>query len=335
MSKVKSAIKTWLKRGMLHSGALTAVARVAPPAAVILMYHSIVEEPELTRNTIRVSQSKRHFEAHMRTLAERFTPVTVQDVATFASEGRPLPRRAVAVTFDDGFVDNYHEVLPLLARFGIPATFYIMVNAIDNGTLPWYCRMNFAFQTTRRTSWTDPEHGQDYPLKSSQDRQTALNRAWSIGARKTGATQEEFLRHVETSLDVEPPDDRVMLTWDEVRALRKAGHTIGGHTLSHPNLAHVSEAEARGEIEGCKRRLEEALGEPVYHFSYPHPALNPCWSSQTVEITSEAGFQSAALTYCGPVRRGENPLSLKRIYPANDLEQWIWNLDCTFLGRHI
>jgi peptidoglycan/xylan/chitin deacetylase (PgdA/CDA1 family) len=332
---VKAAVKTWLKRRMLHSGALTVVARVLPPAAVILMYHSIVEEPELTRDTIRVSQSKRNFEAHMQMLAERFTPVTVQDVAYFASEGRPLPRRAVAVTFDDGFADNYHEVLPVLARFGIPATFYIMVNAVDDGTLPWYCRMNFAFRTTRRTAWTDLEHGQDYPLNSAQDRQAALKAAWSIGARKTGGTQEQFLRHVETSLDVKPPANRVMLTWDEVRAMRKAGHIIGGHTLSHPNLAHVSEAEARSEIEGCKRRLEEELGEPVNHFSYPHPALDPCWSSQTVKITSEAGFQSAALTYCGPVRRGENPLSLKRIYAANDLAQWMWNIESTFLGRHV
>jgi len=320
---------------MLHSGALTAAARMAPPAAVILMYHSIVEDPEQTRNTIRVSQSRRHFEAQMQTLAERFTPVTVQDIAAFASEGRPLPRRAVAVTFDDGFADNYYEVLPLLARLGIPATFYIMVNAIDNGSLPWYCRMNFAFQTTRRSSWIDPQQGQHYPLQTSQDRQTALKCAWSIGARKTGETQEGFLRQVETSLDVEPPGNRVMLTWDEVRALRKAGHIVGGHTLSHPNLAHVSEGEARAEIEGCKRRLEEELREPIRHFSYHHPALNPSWSSQTVTLNSEAGFQSAALTYGGPVRRGENPLCLKRIYPSNDLEQWVWNLECTFLGRHI
>jgi peptidoglycan/xylan/chitin deacetylase (PgdA/CDA1 family) len=335
MSNVKSTAKAWLKRGMLQSGAFTVAARLAPPAAVILMYHSIVEDPELTRNTIRISQSKRHFEAHMRTLAQRFTPVSIERVARFASEGRPLPPRAVAVTFDDGFADNYHEALPVLSHFDIPATFYIMVNAIDSGTLPWYCRMNFAFQTTRRPAWTDPERGQAYPLTNSAERHIALKCAWEIGARKIGATQKEFVQEVETSLDVEPPGNRVMLTWKEVKALKKAGHTIGGHTLSHPNLAHVSEFEARDEIRGCKRRLEEEIGERVDHFSYPHPALAPCWNSQTVQITSEAGFQSAALTYCGPVRRGQNPLCLKRIYPANDLEQWLWNLECTFLGRHI
>jgi len=335
MSSAKSKLKTWLKGGLLYSGALPLAARIAPPSAVILMYHSIVEEPKLTRHTIRVSQSKRLFEAQMRTLAERFTPVTLDDIAAFAREGRVLPHHAVAVTFDDGFADNYYEALPTLSRIGIPATFYIMVNAIDSGTLPWYCRLNFAFQTTRRTAWQHPESGQVHPLNDSQDRQVALQYGWEIGARKTGAAQHEFLCEVETSLDVNPPQTRVMLKWDQVKDLKKAGHTIGGHTLSHPNLAHVTDTEARAEIFGCKRRLEEVLGEPVHHFSYPHPALNPCWSSRTLDITREAGFRAAVLTYCGPIRRGDEPLCLKRIYPANDLRQWIWNLECTFLGRHI
>jgi peptidoglycan/xylan/chitin deacetylase (PgdA/CDA1 family) len=335
MSGRKARIKTWIKGGLLRSGMLRVASHVTPASAVILMYHSVVDDPELTRHTIRVSQARCVFEQQMRTLAERFTPVSLQDIVAFARDGQRLPRRAVAVTFDDGFADNYREVLPVLARNGIPATFYIMVNAIDSGILPWYCRLNFAFQTSRHTCWTDTDTGNVFPLNSSKDRVSALSFAWGVGARKTGKVQTEFLRDVETSLEVQPPQARVMLTWDEVRALKEAGHIIGAHSLSHPNLAHVSEPESRVEIEGCKRRLEEALGGPVHHFSYPHPALDPCWSPRTVELMREAGFHSAVLTDCGPVRHGDNPLLLKRIYSANRLDQWIWNLECTLLGRRI
>jgi len=95
-----------------------------------------------------------------------------------------------------------------------------------------------------------------------------------------------------------------MLNWEQVRSLRKAGHTIGAHTLSHPNVAQVSEGDTRCEILGSKKKIEEELGEPVKHFSYPHPALNPQWSQRTLGITREAGFKSAVLTTRGLARAG-------------------------------
>lgn len=101
------------------------------------------------------------------------------------------------------------------------------------------------------------------------------------------------------------------------------------------NLAHVIADEARSEIAESKRKIETKLGDAVDHFSYPHPALNPQWSPQTLGFTRDAGFQSAERTRCGPVRRGDEPLALRRIYPANDFRQWKWNLECTFLGRQI
>lgn len=327
--------KKWIKKALLGTGALRQAARFGPRGAVILMYHSIVEDPEHTRNTIGVSQSQRDFDAHIRTLASRFAPVTVDQVIQFVQEGQPLPSRAVAVTFDDGFCDNYDSALPVLKRYGVPATFYILVNAVETGVPPWYCRLNFAFRTTTRREWNDTEWNRTYKFETAEERKAALNRAWEIGAKMVGSAQEEFVRQIEKLLEVEPPGPGLMLTWDKVRALKEAGHNIGAHTLSHPNLAHVSAEDAQSEILGCKQRLEETMGGPVHHFSYPHPALNPQWSPQTLRITREAGFKSAVLTTRGPVRRGDEPLALKRIFAANDLEQWVWNLECTFLGRSI
>jgi peptidoglycan/xylan/chitin deacetylase (PgdA/CDA1 family) len=299
------------------------------------MYHSIVEDPQSTQNSIGLSQSCRVFEDHIRTLAQQYTPVTLDQVSQFASEGGSLPRRAVAVTFDDGFADNYECALPILRRYGVPATFYIMVNAVESGDLPWYCRLNFALRTTARPEWLDPEQNQTYKLSTVQDREAAFHRACEIGASKVGSAQQQFVRSVEDSLGVQPCTSHLMMTWEQVRGLKKAGHTIGAHTLSHPNLAHVSRDEAHAEIAGSKQQLEKAIGDTVDHFSYPHPALNPQWSPDTFEITQKVGFKSAVLTKCGPVRRGDEPLRLKRIYAANDLQQWIWNLDCTFTGRDI
>ena len=326
--------KVWVKNAAVRGRVLRAAALFARPRAVVLMYHSVVEEPEQTANTIRISHSRAAFESQMSALARRFNPVSIEQVIEFAAEGRRLPPWSVAVTFDDGFADNYDVALPILSRYGIPATFYIMVNAVETGTPPWYVRLNFAFSTTTVSAWKHPENGQTFEITSADGKQAALNTAWDLGAARSGIAQEQLVHQIEESLQIGPLDARsgLMMNWGQVRALKKAGHIIGGHTLSHPNLAQVTEAEARSEIRGSKEQLEEKLSEPIQHFSYPHPALNPQWSPQTFAITREAGFRSAVLTTPGPVLTGDQPLSLKRIPAGKDFDLWIWRLEYAFLG---
>jgi peptidoglycan/xylan/chitin deacetylase (PgdA/CDA1 family) len=326
--------KLWVKNAAVRGRVLRVAARFGRPRAVVLMYHSVVEEPERTANSIRISHSRASFESQMSALARRFNPVSIEQVTEFAAEGGRLPTRSVAVTFDDGFADNHDVVLPILRRYSIPATFYIMVNAVETGTPPWYCRLNFAFSTTIVPEWNQPENGRTFELGSADGRNAALSMAWDLGAARAGTAQEQLVGQIEESLHVEPLDARagLMLNWDQVRALKEAGHIIGGHTLSHPNLAHVTEGEARTEIRGCKERLEEKLGEPIQHFSYPHPALNPQWTPQTFQITREAGFRSAVLTTPGSVLPGDQPLSLKRIPAGKDFDEWIWRLERAFVG---
>ncbi|MFY9845677.1 MAG: polysaccharide deacetylase family protein [Terriglobales bacterium] len=323
--------KLWVKKVAVHGGVLRAAARFAKPCAVVLMYHSIVENPDDTAKTIRISNPRASFEAQMSTLGLRFNPVSIEQVIEFAATGRRLPARSVAVTFDDGFADNYEVALPILSRYSIPVTFYILVNAVETGTAPWYIRLNFAFTTTTAPTWRHPGNGRSFDLSRADEKNAALNVAWDWGAARTGVAQEQFIRQTEDSLRVEPLSIRLMMNWEQVRALKKAGHIVGGHTLSHPNLAHVPEDEARSEIRGCKERLEEKLAEPIQHFSYPHPALNPQWNQQTLQMTREAGFKSAMLTTPGQVRAGDEPLSLKRTPGAKDFDEWLWRLERAFL----
>ena len=332
-----SKSKRWLKKALVRSSILPVASRFFAPAAAILAYHSVVENPQLTDYILGSSRARAHFERHIETLARKFSPVTIDDVAEFAKSGKRLPPRAVAVTFDDGFADNYEVALPILSRYGVPATFYIMVEAVENGTLPWYCRIRFAFNTTKKSEWTYPETNRTCPLGTPEERRAAMPVAWDRGAALAGRPQQEFVEAIERALVIDPQAAKakhgLMMDWEQVRSLKKAGHTIGGHTLSHPNVAQVSEGDARSEILGCKQRLEEKLGAPVEHFSYPHPALNPHWSAQTLGITRDARFKSAVLTTYGSVRAGDDTLALKRMYTPADLDQFMLNLQSIFLKK--
>lgn len=95
------------------------------------------------------------------------------------------------------------------------------------------------------------------------------------------------------------------MSWKQIKALDSDPLcTIGAHTITHPRLSTLTEEDARREIMGSKSRLEEMLGHPVTHFSYPHGDYN----ATTLQIVEEAGFTSSLKAWGGVVRKGDATL---------------------------
>ena len=67
----------------------------------------------------------------------------------------------------------------------------------------------------------------------------------------------------------------VRLRPDIVRSVQAAGHLIGNHTMTHPNLAKLPTATAREEIQACSQLLEDTTGCPVRYFRAPFGARRP------------------------------------------------------------
>ncbi|CAM5449107.1 polysaccharide deacetylase family protein [Streptomyces fumanus] len=93
-------------------------------AVPVLMYHAVADEPaDATR---ALSVTPRAFAEQMAAVAERgLTPVTTADLAGAWRSGRPLPRRPVLITFDDGYEGVHRHALPVLAAHGFPATLFV------------------------------------------------------------------------------------------------------------------------------------------------------------------------------------------------------------------
>lgn len=333
----KVTAKRWIKTVAVKSRALALAVRFSEPAAVILMYHSVQVRPEEYADSVGlgITHAASVFERHMQVVARRFSPVTLDDVLLFLQGKRRLPRRAVAVTFDDGYADNHTIAAPILERLGIRGAFYVTVNLIATNEAPWFCRLRHAFATTREPKWFDGRD--DRNLASQQARNAALLAAFDLCSPLPDDQRRKTIEGIEADLRVAPLRlDRLMMDWDQARSLAKAGHIVGSHTLTHPNVAHVrDEAVVRAEIVDSKRKLEEQLGTVAPHFSYPHPALNPQWSEETLAVTRQAGYCTAVLTTGGPVRGGHDPLLLARIRTPNNEPEFLWNLECAFLGRRV
>ncbi len=277
----------------------------------ILTYHRIAERAfsHVTRE---------NFAAQMQFVRGLYEPVPLGEIVDCLEAGRPFPPRAIVVTFDDGYRDNYQHAFPVLKALGIPATFFVSTGMVG-GTAPFW--------------WDRISEG----LKDVD----AVIGAWpALSRRLLGASRDEAVRIVtqyakeldsseaRAMIDAicEPPGQfaRKTMNWSELREMADAGMEIGSHTVTHPILARQSSDEAVWEIVESKATIEANLGRPVDHLSYPNG--RPCdVSEEVLRSVKEAGYKSACSTVPGTVKRGSSRFMLERISA--------WNRPVRFLCR--
>jgi len=330
-------MKDWAKKTILASGALRLAGSCLPGSAAILMYHSVLPDPAQESDSLGgIIHSTSAFRAQMELLARDFHPISLGDLVDNLASAKPLARRSVVVTFDDGYADNYEVAMPILNECGIPATFYVTVECLESKKLPWPSRLRFAFRRTRQRQWTDGHH-RTWNLSEAATREQAYLAACDDCCQLSGKVQEEFVNRIERELQASVPSNSgsLMMNYDKVRGLARHGHIVGSHTMTHPNMAYIKEHEAQQELSESKTRLEFQMQAPIRHFSYPCPALSPHWSERTVQQSHAAGYESGVTTNSGVTRPSDNPLRLKRIHPTKTVEGLRWNLESAFAGRKI
>jgi peptidoglycan/xylan/chitin deacetylase (PgdA/CDA1 family) len=336
VAMIMSAKQT-VKAGLARSRIFRVASRFLEPAVVILRYHSVQEDPSLVGDTIGsgITHSTVSFESEMRILASDFKVISLEDLLVSLRAGRSLARRSVVLTFDDGYLDNLDFAAPILEKYGLPACIYVVVSALDGRTTPWFIRTRHAFAISNRAEWMDSRDGHSYSLASAEQRNEARRAATRRLAKLTGKQQLDYLVQIEHDLGVEPLPSSAcpMLSWDQARSLRRAGHLIGSHTVTHPNCAYIKLFELQSEFCESKRRIEEELGVADVHFSYPSPILQPHYTPESIEQSAQAGFRSAVTSSPGVVHIGDNPFSLKRVFAPLDSAEFPWVMENSFAGR--
>jgi peptidoglycan/xylan/chitin deacetylase (PgdA/CDA1 family) len=330
-----SIAKQVVKRLVLRSRVLSHVSTLGPRGVVILRYHSIRENPERHSAYLPgIMHSVQRFEDHMRLLASAYTPVTMDDVVRFAEEGAQIPQRAVAVTFDDGFADNLEVAAPVMNRYGIKAAVYVSVGFIETGRILWFVRLRNAFDKTTARAWNGVQGDNEFDLSQRTAKREAFLEASRACAQTTGEKQEALLSMLEHRLGEARLDEenRLMLTWAQIRALHEQGHIVGSHTMTHPNLAHVALDEVVRELNDSKRIMETNTQFPIDHFSYPKPILVPYFTEQTSAKVRLSGYRTAVTCEPGRFRSGDDVMRISRISAPEDVNDLKWVLDCTLGG---
>jgi peptidoglycan/xylan/chitin deacetylase (PgdA/CDA1 family) len=191
--------------------------------------------------------------------------------------GAKLPRNPVHITFDDGYLDNHDVVLPLLQRHGLKATFFITTSYLEERRLFWWDRINLLVKTSRKEVLElDYPRAMKLPIAGPAERNAAIRALSRVIKDHYDLDLERFLEAVATAAGValsreeeRRRADSLLMTWDHVRALRRAGMDVQSHTMTHRVLQTLSPKALAYELTSSKKALEAVLDEPVRSISYP------------------------------------------------------------------
>jgi peptidoglycan/xylan/chitin deacetylase (PgdA/CDA1 family) len=279
------------------------------------MYHRVNNEADAIFEGVPTKE----FAAQMESLSRYYTVLSLEEVVERASTG-DVPPNSVAVTFDDGYHDNYEHAFPILKRFGIPTTIFLTTGVIDTPGILWH---DVVFELFRKTSAAFIEiDGRRYPIQSGTDKHHALFAALKNIRGLSPQARTHRISGLAASLGVPVSSDHgpKMLTWGQIREMAKAGVTFGAHTVSHPILSRMPLDEAVEEIETSKRIIEDKLGQRVRLFAYPNGSRED-FTEALKRSLKELGFRCAVTTMWGINGRSTDPFELRRM--------WLWDNDVT------
>jgi peptidoglycan/xylan/chitin deacetylase (PgdA/CDA1 family) len=270
----------------------------------ILTLHRIIPEGEcyfIPPMALSVKNLRRILEL----VGRFFSPLTLNEAVKRLRSGLALPRQAVSLTFDDGYLDNFTIVLDILNRYGINATFFIPVNQIENQEIYWWDLLYQIGEENPSALATLAEQQKALPqgiisrLKEMsrmayRGQESVYRECVRLLNGTNAAKREQFIAELRR-LSIPKDYKRLLLNWDEVREISRQGHEVGSHTLSHRPLTQLGEVDARKEIFESRTALSKKIGQEVVGFSYPRGE----WNQTVAKFVAQAGYSYAVTTRYG------------------------------------
>jgi peptidoglycan/xylan/chitin deacetylase (PgdA/CDA1 family) len=304
-------------------------------SGLILLYHRIAH---FDADPWSMCVTPECFSEQMEALRRITQPFSLAELID-AQQAGEVPDRAVAVTFDDGYLDNLTNAKPILERYEIPATVFVCSGVVGKNEELWWDDLERAFlqtdrklrgqlviQTANRSfHWDFEEVGRadEDDGASSSNGKSANELAfsnymavWEVLRPLRPEAQAAALRQIRAwaGLPIAARSTYRTMDADQIVALASGGLIdVGAHTMSHPLLpAHPRDLQRR-EILGSTHDLEQILGRPIQHFAYPYGE----YDETTVDILRQTGLACALTTIDRAVSSQSSLYELPRMSVQN------------------
>ena len=246
----------------------------------ILVFHGISRRNELSINSRFISE--RNFESFLDQI-KRFNIISLED---FYAGRFKHGQFNLTLTFDDGYLNNYRYVVPLLERYNFPATFFITpIHQLQSFLWPDFVDLAAHFSNKSGIVF----QGEKFDRKRGREFWSAKGSLKSICKQSSFGDirrlQESFQSEMQLILSDKHSDYWKLMDAQQIKYL--ADHplfTVGAHGLTHTSLPNISVAEAKSEISESKRLLEGICEREIDAFAFPFGDYNETLTEYCISI---------------------------------------------------
>jgi len=261
---------------------------------LILNYHGVVKQvrPGLSKNHLSADQ----FREHLEYFRKHFDVLSLYRLTEkFRRNERPV-RPAIAITFDDGYENNFTNAFPLLKEFNFPASIFVTAQALDHPEEAlWYdvidlCRNELDWESLKSSAYSSviPERFNATDESAFHDFKQRLK---MFNDEKKKSILSILLKGGEQKncLSKAPREYWKLLSREQLKLLAAEQQIeIGSHALTHSNLDTLSETEMAKELSLSMQKLQQAGLKPVISIAFPDGAYN----EKVKETCFKAGYKS-------------------------------------------
>lgn len=249
----------------------------------VLFYNKIARESRRKDVILSIyghDQQREPFEKMVKWLiAHGYEFITPKELYEIITNGKSLDKKYVWLSFDDGWKSGYNNVLPVLKKYNIPATFFIATKGIEDGYY-WFLR---AMQNRKSDLYAE------------------IGELWEMSNAERVKIVNQLPSYV---------GDRITMNVSELQQMQESGlANFGNHTHDHVMSDKCSKQELALEIDKCSEIMKDIAGDDCsFIYSYPNGNMD----AMSRELVIEKGFKMAATTKTGQIRPGDDPYDLLR-----------------------
>lgn len=241
--------------------------------------------------------------------------VSVDELARVSVQGAP-ERRRIAVTLDDGFVDNLEIALPVFRRRRVPFTIFVVPGFCDNTAAIWWEALERIIAKKYEVGLQGDEGPPPVYTRTSAEKLSCFQ-MWvkflTTMVDETG--QREIITRLaaENQVDLAELASELIMSWEEIIEIAADPLcTIGAHTMTHPALARLPLDEARREMSQSADVIQHQLGHRPTSFAFPY-GYAAAAGRREAALARELGFATSFTTRPGYVPRSGSRHGLPRI----------------------
>lgn len=297
----RARAKAVLAKACTWSGVTAVVTRANANRLKILTYHRVVPLHDAQRYPLpSLVLARDEFEAQMAYLRRRYRVLPLHD-ALKRLENEELPPRSVAVTFDDGYADNFHYAWPVMKKYEIPGALFVVTGVLDRTHCLWWDALWKSMPDLLQAARDRDPRLEQWPAEVRRILQQGCQaRDLALAVRSMGNYINTLPRNIRLPLlksllhnvNTKQVADELMLTWDDVRTMHREGMEIGSHSISHAFMDELDQSEIQEEIGGSIRRLESQIGTKIRYFAYPKGRLCAAVKRQLEQMNLDAALST-------------------------------------------